>query len=254
MEKIDYGALLDAALDEPGELSNAYQRFSSYSITNCFLAWQQLDARGMSVQPIATYKKWASLGRQVKKGAKAISLCVPQVVKKECDNGDFDKSFTFFKMLPRFFALCDTDGDEYSEVEKLPSFSGEKCIENLGIKQVDFAMAHGNIQGYAVPSQKKIAINPLAKYKIKTFIHEVAHCLMHADDIDCLIELPRNIKEVEAEAVAYIVLSATGYDDADCLSSCRAYIQGWLKNEQIEQRSIKAIFTAVDKIIKAGKA
>ena len=75
-----FATLLQSAVNEPGTLSQAYQQFHSYSLGNQLLAWAQCADRGLQPGPMATYPRWRALGRQVKKGEKAITLCMPITV------------------------------------------------------------------------------------------------------------------------------------------------------------------------------
>lgn len=61
---------------------------------------------------------------------------------------------------------------------------------------------------------------------------------------------PRDIKEVEAESVAYILCSIL---DLPGLTESRGYIQHWLNYQQIPEKSAQKIFSAADKILKAGQ-
>src|SRR5687767_7826424 len=78
----DFAALLEQATTEPGKLSAAYTAFHGYSFGNMLLAMFQCEARGIPLGPIATYPRWRELGRQVRKGEKAIELCQPVTCKR----------------------------------------------------------------------------------------------------------------------------------------------------------------------------
>ena len=62
--------------------------------------------------------------------------------------------------------------------------------------------------------------------------------------------LPRSLKEAEAESVALICLESLGMPGAEY---CRGYIQNWLSGAEIPERSAQRIFSAADKILKAGR-
>ncbi len=79
--KVEWSDLLQDAVTRPGSIMEAYSNFHSYSIGNCMLAAAQCHARGVQLGPIATYKKWQELGRQVRRGEKALTLCMPRTVK-----------------------------------------------------------------------------------------------------------------------------------------------------------------------------
>lgn len=60
---------------------------------------------------------------------------------------------------------------------------------------------------------------------------------------------PVNIREVEAESVAYILCSLLSLPG---LHESRGYVQSWLSGQEISERNAQRIFTAADKILKAG--
>ena len=72
-----FADLLQSAVTEPGILSRAYQQFHSYSLGNQLLALMQCHQRGIEPGSMATYRRWQELGRQVKRGEKALTLCMP---------------------------------------------------------------------------------------------------------------------------------------------------------------------------------
>src|SRR5258708_23040770 len=76
-KKIEWQQLLDEALTAPGSLTGVYDRFHDYSLTNMFLFMMQ----GIH-EPVASYSRWKSLGRQVVKGAKAKEVIVPVLVNE----------------------------------------------------------------------------------------------------------------------------------------------------------------------------
>jgi antirestriction protein ArdC len=60
---------------------------------------------------------------------------------------------------------------------------------------------------------------------------------------------PRDIREVEAEAVALICCQSLGLPGEEFSGG---YLQHWLGKEKIEERSAQRIFKAADSILKAG--
>ena len=75
--------LLNRALTEPGVISRAYTAFHGYSIGNQLLAFVQCAERGIPPGPIATFMGWKDKGRYVRKGEKAIVLCMPVTCKRK---------------------------------------------------------------------------------------------------------------------------------------------------------------------------
>jgi antirestriction protein ArdC len=254
----NWAALLREAVEKPGMTLEAYSCFHGYSIGNGLLAVLQCRARGISPGPIATYKRWQELGRQVRKGEKALTLCVP-VTKKATRKaredgrdhaGDEESFYTFFIYRSRWFVLSQTEGKDI-EPEPIPGWEKEQALGELGITEELFEAANGNIQGYSAPG-RKIAINPLAQLPHKTLFHELAHQVLgHVGD-QTLVEgdcLPRNLREAEAESVAPICCEALGLEGAPY---CRGYIQAWLAGDEIPEKSAQRIFASADKILRSG--
>lgn len=247
-----WSAMLDEAVNKPGVLSKAYSTFHEFSIGNQMLAWGQLSDRGIPLGPIATYNRWQELGRQVKKGEKAIELVMPVTVNKKDEAGEkTGESFTWFTMKPRWFALSQTEGEDFAHEAKTPDWDAAKALEALGISEVRFESTSGNCQGYA--SGKTIAVNPVAALPHKTRFHELAHVVLGHTSEGTLQDderTPRDIREVEAESVAYICVSLLGLPGQ---AESRGYIQHWLGGQRIEDRSAQRIFAAANKILEAGQ-
>lgn len=258
-EVANWAALLREAVEQPGMILEAYSSFHGYSIGNCVLAFLQCRARGISPGPIATYKRWQELGRQVRKGAKALTLCMPvtrKATKKVRDEErektvDEDAVYMFFVYRARWFVLSQTEGKDI-ELQPIPGWEKDQALRELGITEEIFEAANGNMQGYSAPG-RKIAINPLAQLPHKTLFHELAHQVLgHVGD-GTLVEgecLPRNLREAEAESVALVCCEALGLEGAPY---CRGYIQSWLAGDEIPEKSAQRIFAAAEKILRAGR-
>src|SRR5439155_17554869 len=80
-----FSDLLARAVSEPGVVSRAYSAFHGYSIGNQLLALVQCAERGITPGPIATFIGWKDKGRHVRKGARAIVLCMPVTCKRKLD-------------------------------------------------------------------------------------------------------------------------------------------------------------------------
>jgi antirestriction protein ArdC len=252
MDKGTFSKLLSEAVSQPGMISGAYSAFHGYSIGNQLLAWSQCLSREIPLGPIATYKRWSELGRQVKKGSKAISLVMPVTINKRDDNGDkTDDIFQMFVMRNNWFVLSQTEGDEFKHEVKSAEWDGQKALMTLNITEKSFDLADGNCQGYA--QSDSIAINPVAVYPHKTRIHEIAHIVLGHTKEGTMTDserTPRDIREVEAESVAYILCSLLNLPG---LVESRGYIQGWLAGNEISDKSAQRIFSAATKILDAGR-
>jgi antirestriction protein ArdC len=252
MEKANFSQLLNDAINQPGIISKCYSTFHGYSIGNQLLAYSQCIAREIPIGPIATYKKWAELGRQVSKGQKAIALVMPVTISKKNEAGEkTGEVFSMFTLRNNWFVLGQTEGDEYVNEVAIPAWDKAAALAKLDISEVSFDHADGNCQGYA--SGRTIAINPVAVLPHKTRFHELAHVVLGhtTDEVMADSEVtPRDIREVEAEGVAYILCSVL---DLPGLHESRGYIQSWLQGADISDKSAQRIFSAANKILEAGK-
>lgn len=246
--------LLNEAISKPGVINQAYRAFHRFSLGNQILATIQLLSRGLPVAPIASFNAWKEKGRMVKKGEKAIRLSMPVTVKRKPEgDGNTEEeggAFRIFVMRPNWFSLDQTEGAEFAEEAKSPSWDADLAMQSLGIEEIHFNHLNGNMMGYAI--DRRIAINPVNPLKHKTRFHELAHIVLGhtaegemADSAD----LPRSLKEVEAEGVAYILCSLL---DMPGQAESRHYIQGWLESDSVPEKSARHIFTAADKILHAG--
>jgi hypothetical protein len=115
--QLQFRDLLKRAVSEPGTISAAYSAFHSYSIGNQLAALVQCSLRKIPVGPISTLKDWNAKGRCVKRGEKAIWLCMPitgkKAVRDETTGKETTDHYTFFVWKPRWFVLAQTEGQEY---------------------------------------------------------------------------------------------------------------------------------------------
>src|SRR5438128_8959980 len=254
-EEIQFRQLLDEAVSKPGTLMRAYSLFWNYSLGNQILALIQANNRGIQLGPLASFNRWKELGRHVKRGEKAIELCMPvtckRTVKEEREDGteaETEVTFKRFVFRRNWFMLSQTDGAEY-QMPAIPAWDRSRALQTLNVEEIPFEMMNGNCQGYA--KGRQIAINPVAQMPAKTTFHELAHVVLDhtSEAVHDSETLPRNLKEVEAESVALLCLESLGMDGAEY---CRGYIQSWLSGATIPERSAQRIFTAADRILKAG--
>jgi antirestriction protein ArdC len=236
-------------VSEPGLILKAYSNFHGYSIGNQIAALTQCHLRGLPPGPINTYQGWRRLGRQVRRGEKALWLCVPLVRSKQGDRQEESEYLAGFLWRPNWFVLAQTDGEPY-EMPASPVWDKALALSTLGITETEFQHTDGNTMGYA--EGRRVAVSPLCPLPHKTLFHEVAHVeLGHTaesslSDSECT---PRSLREVEAEAVAMLLCESLELPGAEY---CRGYIQGWLKSEAIPEKSAQKIFGAADRILRAG--
>lgn len=270
--KPEWARLLSDAITQPGVISRAYTTFWNYSFLNGLLALFACHARGIEPGPIHTFRGWQKLGRSVRKGERGITLCMPRAIKckprdtkpidpakpadhpsigdgAERSNGE--RTFTRFFFKPWWFVLAQTEGNPYVPLA-LPQWDEALALYTLGIDRVPFQQLNGNIQGYA--QQRQFAVSPVAHLPHRTCLHEIAHIVLgHTEELQGFSDgeerTPRDLSEVEAEAVALICCQSLGLGGEEF---SRGYLQHWLGSKPIEDRTAQRIFKAADTILKSG--
>ena len=246
-----FAALLQEAVTHPGLLSEAYQAFHRYSLGNQLLAALQLQRRGARLAPIAAFHAWRTEhGRRVRKGEKALALWMPLTLKKEDpETGDIEVRRRF-ALERHWFTLDQTDGPPFSAELTAPGWDAATALAHLDIRAVPFAHLDGNVQGYA--TGRTLALNPLSTLKHTTRFHELAHVVLGHTESGTMLDraaLDSTLQEVEAEGTAYLLCATLGLPG---LEDSRAYLQHWLSGRQLPEANARRIFTAADRILRAG--
>ncbi len=192
--------------------------FHAYSFGNCMMIAKQCPR----ATHVAGFKAWKKLGRQVLKGQKGICILAPLIGKKE----DKEESTVFGFRAVHVFDVSQTEGDELPDLAHIGGNPGEKLekLHNLvaarGIVlayEDDLGGAEGVSKGGAICLLK--GLSPAVEFS--TLAHEIAHELMHCKKDR--IKMSKEVKELEAEAVAYVVAKAAGLRNA--LNQSSDYIQ-----------------------------
>lgn len=274
LERVDYSGLIKTAINEEGKLSDCYELFHNYSILNTLYILRQLCRKNIPIAPVKGYKAWEKLNRKVKSYylrnktrygfPQAIEILFPVFgyypVKDENGQPKLDKdgkqvlakyvkTFTYNRW---HFAVSQTEViDPAKETETMTENKFKIDINNLcdklNITLIPFDKLDGNVQGFARPHTRELAINPVASSPVETAIHEVAHIVLKHHEAN----YPRDIKEVEAETVTYIVLSVCN-NDVD-LTETRGYIQHWLGNNTLTDEVAKRIINGASEILNTLK-
>lgn len=248
--KPEWSTLLDAVLNVEGSMDDTYRRMYNFSTRNLgFLAMQ-----GCPVEPIATFKGWQAVDRQVQKGSSAfyilrpISIKLDEVDEKTGEN----KRLQRFKPVKAIFPISMTEGEPLPEIDH-PEWSKERALAALAIREVAFESYEGNVQGHSW--SRNFAVNPVAKFPQKTLMHELSHIVLshtveeaHADYVN-----HRGIKEFQAEATAHLVTNELGLLKPEMASVSRCYVQSWLEDKTPSDDEIKGVFRATDEILAAGR-
>lgn len=159
------------------------------------------DARG--------YSQWKSAERYVKKGAKAIYILVPRMIKRKIENeqGDEQEEEILMGFMAKpVFRVEDTDGKPLSyENIKLPDLPLMYKAREWGIS-VKTIPGNYRCYGYFSQSQKEIT---LATKDEAVFFHELSH-VAHQRLVVGFQEIATWKKEVVAELAAVALCKIVG--------------------------------------------
>ena len=239
------------------EFLKTMAKFHNYSFNNTMLiAMQRPDAT-----LVTSYKNWQSMGRQVMKGEKGITIIAPAPYKKMKEKEVLDenqrpimgtdgkpKTEKVEVTVPHFkavtvFDIAQTSGEPIqtlapelltAAVQDFDSFM--QAIQKISPVPIRFDEIDGNANGYYHNADKEIVIKKglSESQTLKTTIHETAHAKLHDKEImeSLGVEKDRLTKEVEAESVAYCVCSSFGLDTSDYSFP---YIAGWSSSREMKE-------------------
>lgn len=228
------------------------KNFHNYSFNNIILIFSQMP----EATQVAGFKKWESMGRRLKKGAKGIQIVYPIKRKytTKLNNQEsildgqeqeektveymsygytyvYDISQTVGDPMP----LNDTRINSNSMVE---FFEFLRFFSPYPIIEEDL---YGGTQGYWNPKNKQIVLKKQLSIddKVSVLLHELTHALY--DNFN--YKEDRNLSETFVESVAFIVADYFGLDTSKCSFN---YITSWADGD------IKVILELGDKIQKTA--
>lgn len=223
-------------------------RFHRYSLHNvCLIVNQRREATR-----VAGFHAWRKLGRFVRKGEKGIAILAPITARRDAEAVDGESKTVVGFRAAYVFDIEQTDGAPLPESAEAAGDPGAKtaclraAIASQGIAldyvtELDGAL--GTSSGGRI--QVLMGLQPASEFMV--LAHEYAHELLHRRD-----DRPasRDTRELEAEAVAFVVGQAIGLDVTD---SSRDYIHlyrgdGAALTESLAriQRTAGAILTAIE--------
>jgi antirestriction protein ArdC len=232
--------------------------FHDYSFGNvCLIVSQRPDA-----SQVAGYRAWQALGRQVRKGERAIKILAPCVRKVEDKaTGDESRRVVAFRAV-NVFASQQTDGEPLPELEyrplegEAPDLADFLCGVAIGAGlEIRREPLSGGVHGYLRRSENLIVVDTACSGAMAAKV--VGHELGHFFD-PFLMERPeayaahRGDCEAVAESVAFVVCSAFQIDAGP---SAVGYVASWTDGDAAKVRDLaERIDAAVAAILGRGKS
>lgn len=235
---------------------NTMSKFHGYSLNNTLL----IAAQNPKASLVAGFKSWEkNFDRHVKRGEKGIKILAPSPYTKKVlqekvnpDTGEMilDKNgnpvkeemeikLTSFRVVS-VFDVSQTEGKELpsmahdlqANIKDYPLYI--QALEQVSDVPIAFEEINGSAHGYYSHATDSISIQSgmSESQTIKTMIHEIAHSILHNDNVADAKEKDRQTKEVEAESVAYTVCKHFGIDSSDYSFG---YIAGWSVGKELNE-------------------
>lgn len=223
---------------------SAMSRFHTYSFGNVLEIARQMP----TATKVAGFWTWKNLGRSVNAGAKGIRILAPIVgVRRKKDEEAqkditrqnervvlgfrntyvFDISQTNGIDLP---TMNEVSGDPGDNIERLAAFLGRNGVQLVYSEKIAPALGMSYGGRIAIlPGQTKAE-------EFSTLVHEAAHEMLHK--AERRTATTKAIRELEAEAVAFVVGKAVGLVNE---SASADYIQLYQGNASLLAESLEVI-------------
>lgn len=240
-------------------------RFHRYSLGNVLLIMCQAP----EATHVAGFATWKSLGRFVKSGEKGIAILAPMLLKDRSNDEDSspeNASFTNARDTEgaqdaserhlRFrvvyvFDVDQTDGEPLPEFAKVSGEPGDYSDRLKGlVRQLSIELEYGEELGGAFGVSKggtitlQQGLDPAQEFT--TLVHELAHEILHQGEGRA--GTTKTSRELEAEAVAFVVAQAVGLDTGTASSD---YIQLYKGDKELLSKSLDSIRRTAGTILEA---
>lgn len=225
------------------EYLRVMSKFHKYSVNNTLLILMQCP----EATKVAGYRTWQKeFHRNVRKNEKAIKIFSPMIGKGINEEGEVVPVFKGYR-ITNVFDISQTEGRPLPEIAS-PLEGGnyaaviEKLSGCVGCP-VEYTDDLGN--AFGICNYKKIRIRKglSSSQTLKTLLHETAHFKLHFGS-----GLSREVKEVEAESVAFVVSARLGLDTS---AYSFGYVLEWgnTLDRKNRKESFKRILTCSSEII-----
>lgn len=258
MKLVDEGiaALNDALKNGQSEMLKRFletvARFHHYSLNNALLiADQRPDATR-----VAGFHAWRKLGRCVRKGERGIAIVAPMSRRSTREDSEpsetHDQDSVFGFRVVYVFDVTQTDGDPLPEFATIRGDAAswlphlEETVRESGVnlQYMTIPLPNG-ADGVSSPGLIQIAPDLPESKKFSVLAHEFGHELLH-QRTERTKETTRQVRETEAEAVAYTVCRAFGIDSTTHSSD---YIQLYQGTEDTLRESLGFVQQAATHMI-----
>ena len=216
------------------------RRFHRYSFHNQLLILHQFP----EASQVAGYRAWQELGRQVRRGERGMAIIAPVALGRpggaEAERlRDLELPLVTYRVA-RVFDISQTEGPELpAPVGEMPAEAPPQVLErllalvpSLGFT-VEFSELRAGRRGDCSHVLRRIRVDQRLSPgpKVKTLGHELAHAILHGPEFTG----SRELAELEAESVAYVVCQQLGLDSS---AYSFGYVASWAGSGAAAARQI----------------
>lgn len=247
-------------IPENAKTGNCYQGI------NIPLLWVYQIKNEYRLPVWATYKQWAEIGAQVKRGEKGAPVVFYKTFEIEAEDGQEDPQTRIFARHSTVFNAAQVEGYDAAATAEAPS---PALIENIGsadrlVQESAADIRHGGDQAYYAPAQDYIMMPARSMFKdtttstatenyYSTLFHELTHWTGAKHRLDRLNTAKFGGKdyafeELVAELGAAMCCASTGVTSSPREDHAR-YIQNWLHALKSDKRFIFAAASQAQKAV-----
>lgn len=236
---------------------------ATYNGINILMLWCAAKESEYQHDVWATYRQWAELGAQVRKGEKGAPIVYVGTFTKENENGEDEEHTGKFLKRSTVFNVAQVDGFEIKE-PKRPELAeriehAERFVANTGAK-----IEYGADQAYFSPSKDAVFMPDFERFTdtktatatenaYSTLFHELTHWTSPEKRADrphnYADKKERAFEELVAELGASFLCASVGITP-ETRADHAHYLASWLKALKDDK---KAIFRAAAQASKAAE-
>ena len=223
----------------------AMSRFRTYSWFNSVLIYfQRPDATH-----VAGFHQWKKMRRYVSKGERGIVIVAPMRFKASTQKPLVDEEVdTLVGFTSAYvFDIAQTEGESLPEFAQVKGDPGEftsklkDLVEEKGLA-LSYSPDLGGAKGVSRGGHITLLSDLEPGVEFNVLAHELAHELLHRGER----RPPKQVRELEAEAVAFVASSAIGLDTS---TSSADYIHLYQGDDKLLANSLRHIHLASEQIL-----
>src|ERR1700722_5159945 len=239
----------------------------AYRGVNVLALWATAEEKGFASGTWGTYRQWAEIGAQVKKGEKAAFIVFYKELEfaSDSEDGDTETTTRLFARATPVFAAEQVDGYQLPAIDAPPATIITPIEQaEIFVAATGAAISHGGGRAFYRPSTDSIQLPPREAFTgtatstpAEAYYSTLCHELIHFTSAEhrCNLQLGKRfgdqayaMEELVAELGAAFLCADLGITDEPRADHAQ-YLATWLAVLKADK---KAIFTAASKASEAA--